>query len=72
MLVSVVIPAHDQADGIASSVTDLHEALATAGIEHERLAERTAEVRMGSRFAPDGGVHDHPRLRLLTVAVGGA
>ena len=53
MLLSVVIPAHNEADGITPTVTDLHRALAAAGIEHEIVvvndhsSDRTAAVVTG-------------------------
>ena len=53
MLLSVVIPAHNEADGITPTVTDLHETLAQAGIEHEIVvvndhsSDRTAAVVTG-------------------------
>ena len=53
MLLSVVIPAHNEADGITPTVTDLHRALADAGIEHEVVvvndhsSDRTASVVTG-------------------------
>jgi dolichol-phosphate mannosyltransferase len=53
MLLSVVIPAHNEADGITATVTDLHETLAQAGIEHEIVvvndhsSDRTAAVVTG-------------------------
>jgi dolichol-phosphate mannosyltransferase len=53
MLLSVVIPAHNEADGITPTVTDLHAALAGAGIEHEIVvvndhsSDRTAAVVTG-------------------------
>jgi dolichol-phosphate mannosyltransferase len=53
MLLSVVIPAHNEAEGITSTVTDLHQVLADAGIEHEIVvvndhsSDRTAAVVTG-------------------------
>ena len=53
MLLSVVIPAHNEADGITPTVTDLHRTLTDAGITHEILvvndhsSDRTAAVVTG-------------------------
>lgn len=50
MKLSVVIPAHDEADSIASTVTSVADALTRAGIDHEILvvddhsADGTAEI----------------------------
>ncbi len=53
MLLSVVIPAHNEADGITGTVTDLPATLAAAEIEHESVvvddhsSDRTAAVVTG-------------------------
>ena len=67
MLVSVVIPAHNEADGIAPTVTALHDTLAAAGIDHEIVivddhsSDRTAAVVTGlaERIAEVRMVQNH-------------